>query len=109
MDAINRETEQTALLEAVARNEVPLAKCLLNAGADANIKGLGGMTTVHCAVVYQHELMLDVLLSATGCDVNVCDDIGMTPLHAAACRDPLFAQYKVARRIVTVGLCVYSR
>ena len=88
VDAINCETQHTALWEAIERNDVPLAKCLLNAGADVNLKGgIFGMTAVHCAVVYKRELMLDLVLSATGCDVNVCDDYGWTPLHSAACRD----------------------
>lgn len=94
VNAINFECGRTPLVEAVVRNNTTLARCLLAAGSDVNLRTGDGMTVLHWAVMYRRELMLsDVLLPVTGCDVNVRNDLGMTPLHLCASdRDPLFAE-----------------
>ncbi|MFN2375243.1 MAG: ankyrin repeat domain-containing protein [Candidatus Binatia bacterium] len=71
---------QTALLEAVTRDEVEIARLLVKAGADVNVSSAEGRTPI---VVATSPEMVEVLLAA-GAVVGGQDTDGETALHHAA-------------------------
>jgi serine/threonine protein kinase len=74
---------QTPLSLAVARNNVAIAKLLLNAGATVTVPGSQGeMALWQSAIVYGNVEMLELLLEH-GANINAKDNSGITPLHAA--------------------------
>ena len=65
-----------------------IARILIEAGADVNIKDQFGNTALSFAASYPDESRVSQLLIKSGADVNVRDVItGFTPLHHAALRD----------------------
>ena len=62
-------------------------RTLLDAGADASVRGWGGETLLHRAARGGSPDVVSLLLRA-GADVNAVDGGGSTPLHEAARRNP---------------------
>lgn len=77
----------TALVQAVARGDVEITRLLLDAGADADLKG-GGYTPLGLAALRGHARIAELLLKA-GADPDRKSNDGNTPLTAAASMDRL--------------------
>jgi ankyrin repeat protein len=71
----------TALHEAVLKNDADTARCLLQAGADPNLRSQGGRTPLHCAA--ERSGQLTQLLLTHGANPEVRDSRGLTPLDLA--------------------------
>ena len=68
---------------AVAANNSDIAKILLEAGADVNVKQISGITPLHSAA--QHgNIELIILLLEAGADVNAKTEDGRTPAEMAS-------------------------
>ncbi len=73
----------SAIRAAVERDDVKVAKILLQAGANPNEKGPYGQSLALAAVDKPGTALLEALIGA-GADVNVGNDYRVTPLMAAA-------------------------
>lgn len=73
----------TILHKAVGSDNVPLAKLLLELGADVNANAAFGMRAVHRAVAKGSFEMTKLLLDS-GADLTLLTEEGWTPLHSAA-------------------------
>src|SRR5215467_2798126 len=74
----------TALHWAAYNDDVELAKLLLTAGANPNVKTrLGGITPLHMAAKNGSTAMIDILLKA-GADVRIATGTGTTALMNAS-------------------------
>ena len=73
----------TALNHVALIGNAPFAKCLLEAGADADIADNEGFTPLHTAVEHRHQDVVAILL-AHGADPNRATPDGRMPLHSAA-------------------------
>ncbi|MBI4965935.1 MAG: ankyrin repeat domain-containing protein [Desulfomonile tiedjei] len=75
------------LIKAAARGDAPLAKSLLDKGADVNAERVGG--TVLMAAARAGNLELVEYFIDKGADVNATNVLGQTVLMIAAARDNL--------------------
>ena len=74
--------EATVLMVAAESGLTKTAGLLLDHGADVNVKGYGGNSPLHRAVLMGHPETVDLLLDH-GADVDSTDDEGKSPLHHA--------------------------
>ena len=72
-----------ALHVAGANGHVEIARLLVNAGGDVNVRDVHDNTPLHLAAYGGHAELVRFLLSA-GANVNCVDEDGDTPLHDAA-------------------------
>lgn len=73
----------TALMQAISLGHIPVAKWLLEKGADANATGVDGKTALHtCA--FEDAVEEAELLLSYGAEVNKQARNGQSPLHVAA-------------------------
>lgn len=80
------DTHQTPLYVALVNNNSRMARFLLAAGADPNIKGELGKTPLHMAAGRDRPELVEDMLKA-GARLTVRDHEGNTPLHLAAKND----------------------
>ena len=88
---INIKTKRgTALFQACENGNINIVKYLLNNNADAKIRNMNGLTSLHIAIIKRHTDIAKLLLN-TKDSVNNCyiiasmkDNEGWTPLHLAA-------------------------
>ena len=98
-----REAEESIallppLLRAARRGSLPIAKALVEAGADLfSVSANGGFQALHLAARQGNLELLSWLITA-GCDISATDAMNLTPLHQAvlsgsvrACRILVFA------------------
>ncbi len=83
INARDEETEQTALLAAVDRENFDMVRFLLQNGADINLVGGQGFTPLHRAVLDGTPAMVLLLLDR-GAYLEGQDDLGRTPLILAS-------------------------
>ncbi len=74
----------TPLHHAVRKNELPLVKVLLNAGARVDARDTGGSTPLHEAAWRSDDPAIFEALLEAGADVNALDNNWNTPLHEFA-------------------------
>ncbi|XP_069158634.1 serine/threonine-protein phosphatase 6 regulatory ankyrin repeat subunit C-like isoform X1 [Procambarus clarkii] len=74
----------TALHEAAQHGHKSCVVTLLGAGADPDSRDASGRSPLHLAAVGNHTGVVQVLLTAAGCDRHAVDKIGETALHQAA-------------------------
>jgi ankyrin repeat protein len=77
--------EEMMMLHFLSRfntQEVPLARLLIQRGADTNAKNVHSCTVLHGALVYGNCEIAELLL-AHGADPNAVGQWGYTPLHFA--------------------------
>jgi ankyrin repeat protein len=68
---------------AVAANNTDIAKILLEAGADVNVRQISGITPLHSAA-HHGNIELIILLLEAGADVNAKTEDGKTPADLAS-------------------------
>ncbi len=72
----------TMLHHAIEKDDLPLLKSALDAGANINLKDRQGYTALHRAIQVGHIQAVDVLLDGR-CDANIANKEGWTPLFTA--------------------------
>ena len=72
------ETDRS-LLDAAKKGNIEAVKQYLDAGADVNAKGVGGITPLNYAVGKDHKEIAELLI-AKGANVNAKNNGGETPL-----------------------------
>lgn len=77
---------RTALMFAVAQNNLPIVQALLEAGADVDIQNNHGWTALMHAIRRDNLPIVQELINA-GADVNIQNDIGATSLMYAVDKD----------------------
>ena len=70
--------QNTALIEAVQNNHIDIVRCLIQAGADLNAKGVHNNTALHFAI-FQENLSMVSLLIKNKADVLIENSDGNTP------------------------------
>lgn len=75
--------KENALIQAVIKGNISLAKSILNNGMDPNVKNKDGATALHFAAAANDAIMTKLLLDF-GADPNYINNDGDTPLHIAA-------------------------
>lgn len=68
----------TALIAAVFKNDIKIAKMLLDAGADVNIADDKGITALHYGIKFKNIDLIKLLVN-NGADVNLTDNKGLSP------------------------------
>jgi len=81
-----KDDKWTLLHRAAANGQEAMVERLLEAKADINAKGNGGLTALHLAAMKGHETIVQLLLNAKA-DINAMDDDGRTALYMAAVND----------------------
>ncbi|XP_076823890.1 histone-lysine N-methyltransferase EHMT2-like isoform X1 [Clavelina lepadiformis] len=81
--AVNRQSLNSALLEAIPDGSLSIIHLLVQAGADVNTSYENGDTPLLRATGEKRRELLIYLLT-NGADVSIADDEGMTPLHYAS-------------------------
>ena len=72
----------SALHRAAALGLVRVARALLDAGADVNLRNAHGWTPVHVACYYDHRAIVDLMLAPEfAADVELGNKDGWTCLH----------------------------
>jgi len=74
---------QTPLYVAAGAGQVDAVKSLLEKGADPNLQAVDLMTPLHVAVSSYKFNVVQCLLDHEGCEIDLKDDEGSTPLHLA--------------------------
>jgi ankyrin repeat protein len=83
----------TALFWAARNGNLDCVRILLEAGADIEAPGYGGLRPLHqCCNFVRENLMVELL--DRGAEINATDDVGNTALHWA-CRRPSLAIVKI--------------
>uniref|UniRef100_A0A6Q2WPP2 Ion transport domain-containing protein n=1 Tax=Esox lucius TaxID=8010 RepID=A0A6Q2WPP2_ESOLU len=77
----------TPLHWAVQRNQGESCACLLDLGADPNIRNLSLRSPLHMAVRLGHNALVELLLSHNNTDVNLEGELGNTPVMMACSID----------------------
>ncbi|XP_054758955.2 ankyrin-3-like [Lytechinus pictus] len=80
---------KTPLLWASSAGSSEACKLLKEAGADATLADLDGLTALHCAVTCDHPSCVETLLKECDAAVDVPDKNGCTPLFYAASMEQL--------------------
>ena len=100
VDTVEAWRGQTALMWAVAQNQVSAVEALIEAGADPNLRSTGGFTPVLFAAREGHVDVLDLLVRA-GADVDdAVPNNGMSALVIAVYN----AQYDFAEKLLAAGV-----
>ncbi|XP_050408666.1 serine/threonine-protein phosphatase 6 regulatory ankyrin repeat subunit B [Patella vulgata] len=73
----------TPFMFAIEQNETQIAKLLHQHGANINKQNICGRSPLHLAIRYGNKSVVDVLLKAHGCVVNLSDGLGITPFMLA--------------------------
>lgn len=94
----------TVLMVAAARNNLPLVKALVVAGADVNATDATGSTALHCAAQMDARDAMDSLI-AHRADIEAVDQRGYRPLHEAAA----FNCSHAARTLIAKGAQISAR
>lgn len=84
--ASRNEMRVAPLHSAVARRSLPVARLLLDRGADVNARQAGGFTPLHGAAANGDRAMSELLVDR-GADPSARNDEGRTPSELAATRD----------------------
>ncbi len=67
---------------AIQRDDIPLLKGTLDAGADKDLRDKQGYTVLHRSMQSENTQAMEILLNC-GCDVNIANKEGSTPLFTA--------------------------
>ena len=95
----------TLLFLAVLDGKIEMAKCLIDNGADVDMKSTSdGATPLHLAAIYG-EIEIVKSLIDNGAQVDLKDPVGSTPLHCAV----FTAQIEVVKCLIEHGAQVDSR
>jgi uncharacterized protein len=81
-DAGDTERGNTALMGVCFKGHADIAKSLVAAGADANVRNVAGQTALMMAVLFNQTEIIDLLLEA-GADSTIADLNGNTVLTLA--------------------------
>lgn len=96
----------TALHLAALNNHVEVAELLIQMGkANLNLQNINLQTPLHLAVERQHTQLLRLLVRE-GCNINICDKDGDTPLHEAL-RHHTLSQLKQLQDVQDIGKVGY--
>ena len=76
------EDGESALMYAIYNGYYDIALCLIEAGADVNVRDEDGLTALIYVLDYDEPEYVHALIDA-GADVNVCDEDGVTALMYA--------------------------
>lgn len=88
LGVVDQRSGNTPVLYAARQGDLRLLSTLLDRGASANDRFLGGASALHIAVSRRDDAVVQLLL-ARGADPDVANGSGNTPLHlAAAWGDP---------------------
>ncbi len=79
----DKDIEISSLLIALYRNDIAIAKNLINQGADVNVRDKNGFTPLHITTS-RGQIDMTILLLKKGADVNASDNNGLTPLYISA-------------------------
>lgn len=107
VNAKTREKDLTALHLAAEGGYVDCIECLLEKGADANLKNHRGQTPLHLAARAQALDCVEVLLRKGNSNPNVGDYDKRTPLHAAVCKAA--RSYDIIEILVSWGADVNAK
>ena len=77
------ECEMDSLLQAAIANNIAAIRCLIESGADVNVKDKYGQTPLHWAAVRKDATDVAALLIENGADVNAKNYNGWTPMDLA--------------------------
>jgi len=77
------KTNSTPLRSACYNGNVDLARYLIDNGADVHIAKENNDTNLAVSVYRKHLKMATYLVDELGCDVNLCDNDGRSPLYDA--------------------------
>ena len=77
------KTNSTPLRSACYNGNLQIARYLINRGADVHITKENNDTNLAVSVYRKHLPMAMYLVDELGCDVNVCDSDGRSPLYDA--------------------------
>ena len=83
INAVDKSVDTTPLATAVSTGKVELARLLVYAGADPNVRNGSGQTAL-MGLDDEATAELVLLLSGAGANVNLKDEAGDSALHAAA-------------------------
>ena len=95
----------TPLCMAMMFRYFDVARELIRRGADVNSKNRAGFTMLHGAVALGRKDEAEILLEASGIDVDARSGSGLTPLHFAAQR----SRMGIARLLIAGGADVNAR
>ncbi|CAM9449895.1 unnamed protein product [Laminaria digitata] len=90
---------ERALHIAARGGYVEIARLLLEAGADPTLAEERGFLPLHYVALKGHLDMVDMLYSRAPATLNVCADMGQTPLLSACCGD----QEKMVSKLLSMG------
>ncbi|KAJ3174782.1 hypothetical protein HDU87_006898 [Geranomyces variabilis] len=96
------QTDNTNVWIAAADGRIDLVEHFLKTGGpngtplSPNVKDDSGYTPLHAAAAYSNILLIDLLVSTYGSDVNITDEDGDTPLHVCE-------TVEAARRLKELG------
>ncbi|CAF3477166.1 unnamed protein product [Rotaria sp. Silwood1] len=77
------KTNSTPLRSACYNGNIDMARYLIEHGADINISKENNDTNLAVSVYRKHLKMASYLVDELGCDVNICDNDGRSPLYDA--------------------------
>ncbi len=94
----------TALHIAAQSGKIPFVKCLLQHGADVNVRNFAYATPLHLAVGQGMDKVVPLLLEQ-GAEIESRNNRSQTPLHVAAIR----GQIPTARILLEAGADIYGK
>lgn len=83
INVLESTRKSTLLITAAYFGRLEVAKILIDAGAELNIKNNDGATALHTAVAFSRTEVAKILIDA-GADLNIKNNDGSTALHTAA-------------------------